>query len=437
MDLNLYNRNFLEFLHRSPTPFHAVRNSIEILEKNEFKRLKEDAIWDLSDHGGYYIVRENGALIAFILGSSELKTDGFRIIGAHTDSPCLQIKPKAGVKTGDLMQLGVEVYGGNLLAPWFDRDLSLAGRVCCEDKNGKLTVVLIDFQRPLLFIPSIAIHFDREANKNRSINQQKDLPPILSQIVVDKCPDFLDIIKEQCKKQYPDQDFTKVQGFDIFCYDTVAPTITGLNNEFISGARLDNLVSCFAGISAVVSADKSKNCLVYLANHEENGSLSATGAQGSFMEAVLERIYAGPEDRRCGLSSSFLISMDNAHASHPNFHEKMDPSHEIRLNRGPVIKYNTNQRYTTFSLSSAVYKKVCSDANVPFQEFVMRSDLACGSTIGPMTAARLGLTSVDVGIPSLAMHSIREHTGISDPFDLYRSAISFFTSDAHRQISGM
>lgn len=435
MNVADYNKNLFSFLFASPTPFHAVANIEKAFLQQGVISLRENERWRLEKGKAYFLARDSSAAVAFILGSDEELEQGFRLLAAHTDSPCLQVKPRAEVKTGSYLQLGVEVYGGSLLAPWFDRDLSLAGRVCCRMIDGSLGVLLINFRRPLLTIPSIAIHFDREANKNGGINQQKHLPPIISQAVDRQLPDFNALLLEQIKFEHQDGAVVaEILSFDMFCYDFQEPTHTGARGEFISSARLDNLLSCHTGMTALGRAERTRNVLLFCANHEENGSTSATGAHGSFVDSVLERLITDPITRRIALSNSFLVSMDNAHAAHPNFMEKIDSSHEIHLNKGPVIKLNANQRYATNSLSAAIYKDICKDAGVTPQEFVMRSDLPCGSTIGPITAARLGVRTVDIGAASLAMHSIREHTGTLDPFLLFRTIEQFLKSETHRKL---
>jgi aspartyl aminopeptidase len=429
-----YNKDLFSFLSSSPTPFHAVAGIEDSLQQNGFIQLQENTQWQLKKGFSYFLTRENSATIAFTLGSEEESTDGFRMLGAHTDSPCLQIKPRPDVRTGSYHQLGVEVYGGCLLGSWFDRDLSLAGRVVCEMTDGKLAALLVNFNRPLLTIPSIAIHFNRDANTKNSIDRQEHLPPIIAQAIDEQLPDFRRLLLEQLKQEHPKAMIDKILAFDLFCYDFQGPVYIGINDDFISSARLDNLLSCLAGMTALAHADRSKNSFLFCANHEENGSTSATGAHGSFVNSVLERIVTDPESRRIMLSNSFLISMDNAHAAHPNFMNKMDPAHEIHLNKGPVIKLNANQRYATNSLSAATYMHICKEAEIIPQEFVMRSDMPCGSTIGPITAARLGVKTIDIGAPSLAMHSIRELTGSSDPFLLYRTVVQFLSSNVHRQL---
>ena len=432
MNQSHYNKDLFSFLSSSPTPFHAVSGIESFLSSQGFAQLHENTPWHLKKGSSYFLSRENSATVAFTLGSDEERTQGFRMLGAHTDSPCLQVKPRADVKTGKYHQLGVEVYGGPLLGTWFDRDLSLAGRVVCEMKDGKLAVLLVNFNRPLLSIPSIAIHFNREANTQNNIDRQKHLPPIIAQAIDKQLPELRKLLLEQIEQEHSKARVEQILAFDLFCYDFVGPAYIGINNEFISSARLDNLLSCHAGITAIAHADRTKNTFLFCANHEENGSTSATGAHGSFIDSVLERIIPAPESKRITLSNSFLISMDNAHAAHPNFMDKMDPTHDVQLNKGPVIKLNANQRYATNSLSSATYKHICKEAGITPQEFVMRSDMPCGSTIGPITAARLGVKTIDIGVPSLAMHSIRELTGCSDPFLLYSTILQFLNSNTHR-----
>lgn len=435
MNQSHYNKDLFTFLSSSPTPYHAVTGIKDYLHLNGFIELRENEHWQLKNGFSYFVTREESATIAFNLGRNEAPEHGFRMLAAHTDSPCLQLKPRPDYNTLSYQQLGVEVYGGGLLGTWFDRDLSLAGRVVCEMDDGNLLALLIDFKRPLLTIPSLAIHFNREANSNNSIDKQKHLPPIIAQSINRQLPEFKSILWDQLKREHPKNAIQEILTFDLFCYDFQKPGYIGIDNDFISSARLDNLLSCHAGITALAHADRTLNSLLLCANHEENGSTSATGASGSFLDSVLERIIYAPEVRRIALSNSFLISMDNAHAAHPNYLDKMDPAHNIHLNKGPVIKLNANQRYATNSLSAAVFKHICKEANVPHQEFVMRSDLPCGSTIGPITAARLGVKTIDVGSPSLAMHSIRELTGSCDPFLLYRSLVQFLNSDFHKRLS--
>jgi aspartyl aminopeptidase len=350
------------------------------------------------------------------------------MLATHSDSPGLQIKPRADRQTGKYLQLGVEIYGGPLLNPWFDRDLTLAGRACCTMTDGGLQTLLVNFARPLLVIPSLALHFDRSANDNRSINAQMHMAPIIAQSLTDQLPAFRDILLDQLCRQHPDLPIADVSGFDLFCCDTQGPACTGVKGEFISAGRLDNLLSCHVATMALTAADLAHNSLLFCANHEENGSVSSSGARGAFLDATLERLIPNPQSRRIALARSFLLSIDNAHAVHPNFKDLSEPQHEVVLNGGPVIKINANQRYATNCVSASILKRFAGEAGVPLQEFVMRSDLPCGSTIGPLTAARLGVPTVDIGAATLAMHSIRELAGSRDPYLLYRMIHRFLVS---------
>jgi len=433
-DSQEYNDSLFNFLDRSPTAFHAVAELRRQLLEAHMTELFEHERWQLEKGRGYFVVRENAALVAFALGSGEKIENGFRMVATHSDSPCLQLKPRAAVHTPPYLQLGVEIYGGPLLNPWFDRDLSLAGRVCCVDAAGRLVDYLIDFNRPLLTIPSLAIHFDREANNGRAIDKQKALPPLLSQVLSDQLPQFHEMLSAQLLTEHPDIQLQTIMGFDLFCYDHQKAANLGFKNEFIASGRLDNLLSCHTALRAITEAGTEHNTLFLCTNHEENGSTSTTGANGAFIDAVLARLAPDPELRQITLHHSFLISIDNAHAVHPNFRDKSDPGHDIVLNGGPVIKINANQRYATNCRSASVFKILATEAAIPVQEFVMRTDMACGSTIGPMTAARLGVETIDVGAPTLAMHSIRELTGSNDPYLLHKVIRRFLTSEKiHRR----
>ena len=435
MDQTQYNDSLFAFLRSSPTAYHATAALAGCLTGHGFTELQENSRWQLQRGSSYFVTREDSATIAFTLGSDEQVEQGFRMLAAHTDSPSLQIKPQPDVKTGSYHQLGVEVYGGPLLATWFDRDLGLAGRVVGSSTDQDLVVLLVDFKRALLTIPSLAIHFNRDANAGTAIDRQKHLPPIIAQAINQQLPEFRDLLLKQLQLEHPKSRLELILAFDLFCYDFQGPGYLGVNKELISAPRLDNLLSCHAGVMALTRADRRTNSLLFCANHEENGSTSAPGAQGSFIDSVMDRLTGGGEARHISLNNSFLISMDNAHAAHPNFMDKSDPSHTIHLNQGPVIKINANQRYATSGLSGAVYRAICCAEDICPQEFVMRSDLPCGSTIGPITAARLGLKTIDVGAPSLAMHSIREMTGSRDPLLLYRTVSRFLHTDYHKKLT--
>ncbi|MFT3930106.1 MAG: M18 family aminopeptidase [Spongiibacteraceae bacterium] len=423
-DKTLLN-DLLNFLRDSPTPFHAVANLVALLQQNNFQIIRESDAWNLQPGGRYIVTRNDSSLLAFVLGSDDVVDTGIHLAGAHTDSPCLKIKPNPELQRQGYFQLGVEVYGGVLLAPWFDRDLSLAGRVSYLDQQGKLASALIDFKKPIAIIPSLAIHLDRDVNSNRSINAQTQLPPVL--VTADNNQaDFRALLKEQLRKQQG-IDTRDVLDYEVSCYDTQPPALVGLSEEFIASARIDNLLSCFVAIQALVSANGKRTAMVMCSDHEEVGSASVAGAQGTLLQAVLRRI-AGSSDERYArmIDKSLLISCDNAHGIHPNFADKHDANHGPLINKGPVIKINANQRYATNSETAAYFRQLCAQVAAPVQSFVVRSDMACGSTIGPIVATETGINTVDVGVPQWAMHSIRETAGTRDCEYLYRVLQQFF-----------
>jgi len=421
-----FNQNLLSFLDKSPTPFHAVSSMSECLEKNEFIKLDERDVWGTLSAGKYYITRNESSLIAFTLAEDDLAETGFKMVGAHTDSPCLKVKPKPEKIKHNLVQLGVEVYGGALLNPWFDRDLSLAGRVSYLDSQHDIQHTLVNFNKAVATIPSLAIHLDREANKDRTVNPQNHLPPIVMQVGDDDLIDFRKLVLQQIQKQSPDLDIAKVLDYEICLYDTQSAAITGLDDDFISSARLDNLLSCYVGITALLNGDSTQSNLLVCSDHEEVGSVSTSGAQGSFLESVLLRLCPDIEQHHRMLQRSMMISADNAHAVHPNYSDKHDSDHGPKINHGPVIKTNANQRYATNSETSAYFRQLCEQADVPVQDFVVRTDMGCGSTIGPITASTLGVRTIDIGVPTFAMHSIRELAGSQDAFMLNKVLTQFY-----------
>ena len=431
----------IDFIKKSPTPFHAVKTMAEMLEQAGFKCLHESEQWSLqSKQQGerFYVCRNDSSIIAFQINNSPVE-NGLRMLGAHTDSPCLKVKPNPEIINNHYLQLGVEVYGGALLNPWFDRDLSLAGRVSFLNEEGAIDHQLIDLEKPIAVIPSLAIHLDKEANSKRSIDQQKHLPPVLMKLPeknVETKADFKDILlnevnlnikqanAEQAEVMQPSA--VKVLDYELSFYDVQPPAVIGLHDDFIASARLDNLLSCYTGLVALLDSDAKQNTLLVCNDHEEVGSMSAAGAQGPFLKSVLERMCESDEDVSRLIANSMMISADNAHGVHPNYADKHDANHGPILNNGPVIKVNSNQRYASNSETSALFKYLCELADVPVQSFVVRSDMACGSTIGPITASEIGVKTVDVGVPTFAMHSIRELAGCWDAFYLYRVFKQFY-----------
>ena len=426
-DKEKFNLALTQFLDTSPTPFHAVSSMASMLKNEGFTELSEDDEWALEVGSRHFVTRNGSSMIAFIIGQASLLDTGIKMVGAHTDSPCLMVKPQPEITKQGYLQLGVEVYGGALLNPWFDRDLSVAGRIVYQDAAGSLKQTLVDFKRAVATIPSLAIHLDREANTGHSVNAQTDIPPILMQ-VSGSSASFRELLSDQFLK-----DDEKVIDYELCFYDTQRAAVVGLQNEFIASARLDNLLSCFVGIQALINNNAEQTCLIVCNDHEEVGSVSAIGADGPFLEAITARLCGADQTVATVsrvISKSLMISCDNAHATHPNFPQKHDSAHMPALNGGPVVKVNVKQRYATSSLTSSLFKQLCETVNVPVQSFVSRNDMGCGSTIGPITSARLGVATLDVGIPQLAMHSCREMTGTEDPLRLSKVLVAFFNSTA-------
>ena len=427
------NTGLCSFLQASPTPFHAVAAMAARLQEAGFQQLDETAAWVLQPGSGYFITRNQSSLIAFRVGSDQSLASGWRMVGAHTDSPCLKVKPQPELVRHGYFQLGVEVYGGALLNPWFDRDLSLAGRVHYLDSQLQLRHALVDFRKAIAVIPSLAIHLDREVNQKRSINPQTDLPPLLLQTGANAATGFRELLLVQLQLEYPALDVKEVLDFEISLYDVNPPAMIGMGAEFLASARLDNLLSCHVGMESLVASTGDSNRLLVCTDHEEVGSATAAGAAGPFLESVLrrcnEKLLDGSEQSyRQQLSRSTLVSVDNAHGIHPNFPEKHDSKHGPLLNGGPVLKFNANQRYATNSETSARFRQLCQALQVPLQSFAVRSDMGCGSTIGPLIATELGIATVDVGVPTLAMHSIRELAGTLDIGYLADALTGFFNS---------
>ena len=423
----------IDFIKNSPTPFHAVEIMAQVLEHDGFTRLDEADQWSINNgqqEGRYYVIRNDSSIIAFQL-NQPLADNGMRMVGAHTDSPCLKVKPNPEIINNNYLQLGVEVYGGALLNPWFDRDLSLAGRVSYLDESGAIGNQLINLEKPIATIPSLAIHLDKEANENRSINKQLHLPPILMKMPeVDAegsgKADFKDILLKIINAEIETGEAVRVLDYELSFYDVQPPAVIGLHDDFIASARLDNLLSCYTGLMAMINDDGKQNTLLVCTDHEEVGSKSAAGAHGSFLTSVLDRLSESDENTARMIANSVMISADNAHGIHPNYADKHDENHGPILNDGPVLKVNANQRYASNSQTGALFKHLCELADVPVQPFVVRSDMACGSTIGPITASEIGVKTVDVGVPTFAMHSIRELAGRWDAYYLYRVLRQFF-----------
>lgn len=413
-----------DFLASSPTPFHATASMAERLQHAGFTRLDEREGWQLESGGRYFVTRNDSSIIAWRMGQGTPAEQGLRLVGAHTDSPCLRVKPNPELNSQGYWQLGVEVYGGALLSPWFDRDLSLAGRISYE-LDGQLTSSLINFQAPIAVIPSLAIHLNREANKGWEINRQTELPPVLTQLNSSQDKDFRALLAMQLQREHGIIN-AKILDYELSFYDTQPAALIGLEQEFVAAARLDNLLSCHAGLQALLAANDQHTAVLICTDHEEIGSASACGADGPFLEQVLRRMIPDDESLTRAILRSLLISADNAHGIHPNYADKHDGNHGPLLNQGPVIKINSNQRYATSSETAAAFRHLCQQHSIPVQSFVTRSDMGCGSTIGPITASQLGVPTIDIGVATFAMHSIRELAGSQDLEHLTRALTAFY-----------
>jgi aspartyl aminopeptidase len=415
-------QDLLDFIDASPSPWHAVATLEQRLRVDGYTRLDERKLWRLSSGDRHYVIRGDSSLIAFQVGEKATADSGFRIIGAHTDSPGLRLKPKAAYGSEQLTRLGVEPYGGPILATFTDRDLSLAGQLHLRGKDG-VESRLIRFEQALARLPNLAIHMNRKVNdEGLKLNKQTELPLILGQLQNELPPaqQFRALLAKQA-----DCPAGNILSFEFNVYDTQKGAFWGAAGEFLADSQIDNLSSCHAGLCALLDAKPAPHTSVCaFFDHEEIGSESHKGADGSFLSDILERITQSRGEERSeyqrGLAHSLMISADAAHAFHPNFPNAYESCHAIRLNQGPAVKINSNQRYATDGFTEAWFAELCRQAGVPSQTYVHRSDLGCGSTIGPMSAARLGMRTMDCGAPMWAMHSARESAGVMDQLSLAR-----------------
>lgn len=409
------------YVAASPSSFHAVAEAGRRLAAAGFRRQTEQDAWE-GGAGRFYVIRD-GALIAWSVPDDAGPTTPFSILGAHTDSPSFKLKPKPTTGRYGWLQAGVEVYGGPLLNSWLDRELALAGRLTLHDGSEHLVST-----GPLLRFPQLAIHLDRAVNDGLALDKQRHMNPVWG--LGDPAEaDLLGLLAARAGIDPHD-----IGGFDVVVADTQEPRVFGAQGEFLASGRLDNLSSVHAGLAALIDAagGPSDGPIAVLAafDHEEVGSGSRSGASGPFLEDVLLRISlglgAGTEERLRALASSFCVSADAGHAVHPNYAERHDPANLPVLNRGPLLKINANQRYTTDAPGAAYWAALCRASGVPYQEFVSNNVMPCGSTIGPLTATRLGIRTVDVGTPLLSMHSARELCGVEDPGHLAKATTAFF-----------
>ncbi len=425
--------DLLRYIDRSPSPYHAAAETAARLDAAGFERLEETELWQLSPGDARYVVRRDSSLVAFRTGEAPPAEAGFRIVGAHTDSPNLRVKPRADVTEQGLRQLAVEPYGGVLLHTWLDRDLTLAGRVVFDRGDG-LATALVHFDRPLLRIPNLAIHLYRElATDGLALNPQKHMLPVIG---LDDGPPLGELLAAELRASgHGEVQASDLRGFDLMTADTQPAAFAGAREEFLLAPRLDNLASCHAALSALIGAGDAPappaSRVVVLYDHEEVGSQSVQGAGGPLLEETLERIASalGKGDAQ-GLARaaarSVLISADMAHAVHPNYADRHEPGHQPRLGAGPVIKVNAGQAYASDAHTIGLFTNLCREVGVEPQHFASRSDQRCGSTIGPITAARVGIPTVDVGNPMLSMHSCREMAARGDVAPMIEVLTAFF-----------
>ena len=403
------------FIAASPTPHHAVAHAVERLEAGGFHVVDEASRWP--DTAGGYVVVRGGALIAWRRGASIEPTAGIRIVGAHTDSPNLRLKPHPDADSGRWHKVAVEPYGGVLWNSWLDRDLGLAGRLLVRPPTGgPPEPVLVRVDEPWLRIPQLAIHLDRTVNTDGlRLDPARHLDPVWGLRDGEDAPGIVAAVADRAGC-----DPTAIVAVELMCHDLTPPAVTGFAGEFVSSARIDNQLSCWAAVQALLEAPTTSGQLpmICLFDHEEVGSQSATGADSRFAADVINRIAGGAgldvEDEVRLRACSWAVSADGAHATHPNRPEVHDPRHLIDIDGGPVVKHNANQRYATTPDASAWLGGLAGSHGIPLQHFSMRNDLACGSTIGPLNAAALGIPTVDVGVAQLAMHSAREMCGSLD-----------------------
>jgi aspartyl aminopeptidase len=427
-------RDLLAFIDASPSPFHACATVASRLDAAGFTERREGDAWPTSP--GHHYVRRGGSLVAWAAADGHGPTTPFRIVGAHTDSPNLRVKPKPDAGSVGYRQVAVEVYGGALLNSWLDRDLGLSGRVVVRGGAGP-EARLVRIDRPLLRVPQLAIHLDGDIREHGlRLNPQQHLSPVWG--LGDPAPGAFSALVADAIGVQPDA----VLAWDLMAHDLTPSSLAGADDELISAPRLDNLCSSWAGLDALLAvtgrggadgADGAAIPVLVLFDHEEIGSTSERGAASSLLPTLLERISSGlggtREDLFRARAGSVCASADMAHATHPNYADRHEPGHHIALNGGPVLKVNSNLRYASDGSSAATFVLACEQAGVPYQRYAHRSDLPCGSTIGPITAAELGIPTFDLGAPQLAMHSARELCGSADPA-LYAAALAAFFAPA-------
>lgn len=425
-----FAENMLDFIYESPTQFNAVAVSAEMLEKNGFEKLNPKENWKLEVGKKYYTTKNSSALVAFKVNSDEVEKEGFRIIGSHTDSPGFRIKPNAEMEScGAYLKLNTEGYGGMILSTWLDRPLAMAGRVFLRGENPfKPVEKIVNINKPVCIIPNLAIHMNRSINDGYKYNKQTDMLPLVG------------LINEQLEKDNYmvkllaselDVEIEEIIDFDIFLYEYEKGCFTGANEEFISTGRLDNLSMYYSSVEALLDSDSKSGISIAVGfDNEEVGSSTKQGADSNMLLNILERICISlGKDRQQffeAIENSFIISSDLAHAVHPNVNGMADPTNRPVMGKGPVIKVHAGQAYTSDGYSISVYKEICRECGVEYQEFVNKSDQRGGSTIGPISSTHIDIPSVDIGAPILSMHSIRELGCSEDFYNTYKTFVKFY-----------
>lgn len=423
-----FAEGLLQYLNNSPTAFHAVENAAVLLREKGFRELKETESWSLQKGGKYFVVKNGSAFVAFVVGDGDLSKEGFRIIGAHTDSPCLKIKPGACSVTPDgYVKVNVEIYGGAILNTWFDRPLAVAGRLVVKE-DGVLKNKPVQIDKPIFLIPNLCIHFHRDVNEKGAYNKQTDLLPLfcMKEEEMEKEDYLFRLIREETGTEKAD-----IVDCELFLYEYQRGIFTGKNQEFLSASRIDDLSMVYAGLSALTQAKPGAACQVLAAfDNEEVGSTTAQGANSGLLRELLNRICKNlgltDEGYFQAIANSTSVSADLAHAVHPNYSDKHDAETRPVLGGGPVIKYSASQRYATTAVSAAYFMEACERAGVSCQKFVNRNDIAGGSTIGPALSGLTTIPTVDMGAPILAMHSIREFGAVADMVDTERAFRAYY-----------
>ncbi len=429
------SNELLSFIKKSPSCFHAVKAIKDELDKNGFVELLESKKWNLEMGKKYYVLRNSSSIIAFKLGDN-LDEYSFNIIASHSDSPCFKIKENFEIESGKkFIQLNTEKYGGMIYSTWMDRPLSAAGRIVIKN-DDKIESILVNIDKDLVLIPNVAIHMNKEVNTNMKYNEQTDLLPLFGLCENGK-NSFLEIAAE-----YAGVKKENILSTDLFLYNRMEPSFWGGNEEFISAPKLDDLQCAFSSLKAFISGANSKSINVYCCfDNEEVGSQTKQGAESTFLVDILKRINSNlgksNEDYLCALSSSMMLSADNAHAVHPNHPELSDPTNRVYMNEGVVIKYNANQKYTTDGVSAALLKEYLKKAGVPYQNYTNRSDMPGGSTLGNIASTQLSIKMADIGLPQLSMHSSYETAGVKDTYYMYKLMEEFYNSHLKEESDGI